>query len=112
MITQQQKEKGVLVKKEFYAEINPIKLDISGNKADILGLKIDVSTLKSGMSDIKKEILIGRKEAKEEFSNVRKEMSEMKEDLITAMCQQTQRLVDLIDFNFKEKTEYSRGALK
>ena len=138
-----------LTKKEFYAEIRPLKFDNSGHKADILGLKIDISTFKTGISnldkkltdtkyELKSDILDSRKEAKEdlvrEATSIRKEAKEdldrklaetkaelkqdildsrkeAKEDLVreatsirkeisdltSGMCEQIQRVVDLID---------------
>lgn len=100
-----------VTKREFYAEINPIKLDISGLKADVSGLKIDVAVLKKDVSELKVDVAVLKKdvaelkvdlsEFKEEtrggFKKVRAEMSEIKNELITAMCEQTQKIIDHID---------------
>lgn len=118
MITQQQNEgksavvlDDYLTKKEFYAEMRPIRFDNSGYKADILGLKVDVSMIKTDIVEIKKDISNVRKEMTSMKEELKEDIKEVKEDLTKeatsirkeisdltlAMCQQIQRVIDLID---------------
>lgn len=70
-------------------------------KKELIGLRVDVNELKNDMAELKTDVA----ELKVSVFDLRKDINRNHQLLISAMCQQTQKIIDHFEERFTENEQ-------